>query len=267
MYKLIIFDLDGTLAESKQPLTSEMAALVSQLLSVTRVAVISGGALPQFLKQVVARLPGDADLANLYLLPTSGAALYEYHPLASFGIGDGEWHKVYEERLSEKEAATIETTMREVAKETGLIDFSERSWGERIEYRGGQVTLSALGQQAPLDLKKAWDPDHAKRRALQAALAERLPEFSAGIGGATSIDVSRRGVDKAYGVRRLCERLGIPESEALYVGDELERGGNDEAVYTTAVPTTSVADPADTIRLIRGILKSSFDHIDFSEFV
>ena len=59
--KLIIFDLDGTLTESKQPLTGEMAALVAKLLAVKKVAVASGGALPQFLKQVFARLPTDAN--------------------------------------------------------------------------------------------------------------------------------------------------------------------------------------------------------------
>ena len=57
MYKLILFDLDGTLAESKQPITTEMAALLAQILAATRVAIISGGALPQFLSQAIAELP------------------------------------------------------------------------------------------------------------------------------------------------------------------------------------------------------------------
>ncbi len=244
--KLIIFDLDGTLAESKQPLTNEMAELVTKLLTVTRVAVISGGALSQFLKQVVARFPNDTNLANLYLLPTSGAALYEWK--------QDDWKKIYEERLSEKEAHTIETTMREVAEETGLIHFSDQSWGERVEYRGGQVSMSALGQQAPVTLKKAWDPDHTKRRVLQAKIAERLLEFEVKYGGSTTIDVTKRGVDKAYGIRKLCERLGVSESDALYIGDELEPGGNDEAVYKTAVQTKSVTGPSDTERIIESIL-------------
>ncbi len=76
MNPLVIFDLDGTLAESKQPLTKEMALLLANLLSSTKVAIVSGGALPQFLTQIVAQLPLDANLPNLYLLPTSGAALY-----------------------------------------------------------------------------------------------------------------------------------------------------------------------------------------------
>ncbi len=249
MTKLIIFDLDGTLVESKQPLTEHMAALFAQLLAVTRVAVISGGALPQFMKQVIAPLPDEANLSHLSLLPTSGAAFYEYHA--------GEWKKIYEERLSEKEVHTIETAMREAAKETGLIDFSTKAWGERIEYRGGQITLSALGQQAPLVEKKEWDPTHTKRHALQANIAARLPEFSVGIGGATSIDVTKRGIDKAYGIHKLCDRLGIAESEALYVGDELVKGGNDEAVYKTDIQTKSVNNPAETVKLIESFLTTA----------
>ncbi len=246
MPKLIIFDLDGTLTESKQPLTEKMAALLARLLAVKPVAIISGGAFSQFLKQVVARLPVDARLSNVYILPTSGAALYEFR--------NDDWKKIYEERLSEKDKDTIEAAMRAAAEGTGLIDFSKPAYGERIEYRGGQVTLSALGQQAPLELKKEWDPDHAKRHKLQAKLAERLPQFSVGIGGITSIDVTKRNVDKAYGIRKLCERLGVKESDALYIGDELESGGNDEAVYKTSVPTKSVTDPADTERLIASLL-------------
>ena len=243
---LIIFDLDGTLAESKQVLAPNMADLLSQLLAVTKVAIVSGGALEQFLKQVVDHLPKETNLANLYLLPTSGAALYEFQ--------NNDWHKIYEERLSEYEANIIEAAMRASGEETGVINFNDASWGERIEYRGGQVTLSALGQQAPIALKKTWDPDHEKRYALQENLAARLPEFLVAIGGITSIDVTKRGIDKAYGVRQLCQLLKLQEQEALYVGDELESGGNDGAVYKTDVQTKSITNPAETEKLIESFL-------------
>lgn len=248
---LLFFDLDGTLALSKQPIESEMAALLTKLLAVTRVAIISGGALSQFLKQVVALLPVDANLAHLYLLPTSGAALYEFDYATSLTAS---WKKIYEERLSEKEKDTIETAMLLAAKETSIIDFNEESFGERIEYRGGQVSLSALGQHAPLELKKKWDPQHAKRHLLQTVLASRLREFSVNIGGATTIDVTKRGIDKAYGIHQLCERLRIKESHTLYVGDELESGGNDEAVYKTEAQAKAIKDPTETMHLIKSLL-------------
>lgn len=246
MKKLYVFDLDGTLAESKQPLSEEMAGLLARLIEVVPVAVISGGALTQFLKQVVSRLPEHAALGNLYLLPTSGAALYEYR--------HDDWKKVYEERIPDAEAKEAQKIIEEEVAKTGLIDLSIPAWGERIEFRGSQVTLSALGQHAPLALKKEWDPDHAKRRILQSAIAERLPHFEVSIGGSTSIDVTKRGIDKAYGLHRLCERLKIRESDVLYVGDELEAGGNDEAVYKTEAETKAVRGPIETAAFIESLL-------------
>jgi phosphomannomutase len=248
--KLFIFDLDGTLAASKQPISHEMAALLTQLSEKSPIAIISGGALSQFLKQVVSQLPIEANLSRLYLLPTSGAALYTFE--------NNTWKKIYEERLSEREKDSIEAAMHKAAEETSLINFSDKAWGERIEYRGGQVSLSALGQQAPVEAKRAWDPSRVKRRALQETVQKFLPKgLTAAMGGLTTIDVTRSGVDKAYGIHKLCERLHIQESDALYVGDELEAGGNDEAVYKTGVETRRVANPLESSRLIKTLITAA----------
>lgn len=246
---LIMFDLDDTLAESKSPLTSDMAALFAKLLEHKKAAIISGGGFPQFMIQVVDRLPEGANLSNLYLLPTGGAALYAYE--------EGEWKQVYAEHLSEQEAGVIHAALQAAAEENGQIDFSQPSWGERIEYRGAQVSLSALGQQAPIDAKKAWDPDHAKRRAIIALAAPHLADYSLKIGGATTIDVTQKGIDKAYGVRKLSEFTEIPIASMLYVGDALFPGGNDEVVKESGIETRQVQNPADTAQVIEEILNAS----------
>lgn len=243
---MVIFDLDGTLARSKQPIAPSTAALLSALLSRTKVAVVSGGALLQFETQVVAQLPTDASLENLYLLPTSGAALYEWRA--------AKWIKVYEERIPEDEAYKIQETVRFAAEETGVIDFATPSFGDRIEYRGAQITLSALGQEAPIAAKEAWDPTKSKRHALQKAIASKLHGYAVSMGGKTSIDVTKEGIDKAYGIHQLSKRLQIPEANMLYVGDELEKGGNDEAVYKTEAKAKPIQNPTETEQLIQEIL-------------
>ncbi len=88
MKKLIVFDLDGTLAESKESLDAEMATLLSALLRIVKVAVISGGDWAQFEKQVLSNLPHDERLKNLSLLPTCGTKFYQYA---------GDWKKIYSE--------------------------------------------------------------------------------------------------------------------------------------------------------------------------
>jgi phosphomannomutase len=246
MPPLIMFDLDQTLAESKRPLTTAMAGLLARLLTRTKVAVISGGALPQFLIQVVGQLPADAKLTNFYLLPTSGAALYEWR--------SGSWQAVYAEHLTKEEATLITRAVREAIQETGVIDLTKQPYGERIEFRESQVTLSALGQQAPIDAKQAWDPDKSKRLALQHAISKRLPDFTVRMGGATSIDVTKKGVDKAFGIRKIADYLHISIPEILYVGDQLVPGGNDEAALSTGAATHAVKNPSETAFFIASLL-------------
>ena len=76
--KLIVFDLDGTLAASKSSLDAEMASLLHDLLGVVKVAIISGGAWLQFEKQVLSNLPQDESLARLSILPTCGTQFFQY---------------------------------------------------------------------------------------------------------------------------------------------------------------------------------------------
>jgi phosphomannomutase len=241
--RLIVFDLDGTLAKSKSSVDAEMSGLLHSLLGIVRVAIISGGAWPQFEAQVLAGLPRDPRLTKMSLLPTCGTRFLAY---------DGAWKELYSEDLSAAERAKIIEAMKDSLAEAGFR--AERVWGDTIEDRGSQVTLSALGQQAPLDAKVTWDPDFAKRKKIKALLDARLPEFSVRMGGATSIDVTRHGIDKAYGLDKLRDILGVALTEMLFVGDALFAGGNDHPAREAGVACIQVRDPDETKRVIETLL-------------
>jgi HAD superfamily hydrolase (TIGR01484 family) len=243
MKQLIAFDLDGTLAQSKQAIDAEMGTLLAQLTQVARVTVISGGDWPQFEAQLVANLPDGADLGRLWLMPTSGTKLYRF---------EGKWTQVYAETFDADERRRILAALDKAVAENGLD--KDRSWGEKIEDRGSQITFSGLGQQAPLDAKTAWDPDFAKRKRLQATLTPLLPGFSVKIGGSTSLDVTREGVDKAYGMRRLSEETGLPPQAILFLGDAVYPGGNDYPVRAAGIDTVAVRDIEECKRVIEAII-------------
>ena len=243
MKKLIVFDLDGTLAESKSSLDGEMSGLLHDLLGVVKVAVISGGDWPQFEKQLLANLPHDALLANLSLLPTCGTKFYQY-------IGD--WKKLYSEDFTADEKAKILGSFHKALDKAGYK--AEQVWGEIIEDRGSQITFSALGQQAPLEAKTKWDPDFAKRKKITALLNTLIPEFSVRMGGATSIDVTKPGIDKAYGIRKLRDVLGITLDEMIFLGDALFPGGNDYPAKEVGVVSLRVRDPQDTKLAVEAII-------------
>jgi HAD superfamily hydrolase (TIGR01484 family) len=243
MKRLIAFDLDGTLAESKQAIDPEMAALLARLAKLALVAVISGGDWPQFEQQLVCNLPSAIDFSRLYLLPTSGTKMYRHN---------GEWRPVYAELFSDKERAGIHAALAVAVNDAGLSD--RRIWGDRIEDRGSQITFSGLGQQAPLEAKTAWDPDFSKRRRLQTALNSTLPGFSVRTGGSTSVDITRAGVDKAYGMHKLAEFSKVSLGEMIFLGDALYPGGNDFAVREAGVDTIAVRDIHETKRAIEAII-------------
>ena len=249
MRKLIVFDLDGTLAESKSPLDSEMSRMLGDLLGIVKVAIISGGGWPQFEKQVLSNLPHDGSLTNLSLLPTCGTQFFRY---------DGDWKKLYSEDFTSAEKDKIINSLKKAVEAAGFTP--EKVWGEVIEDRGSQITFSALGQQAPLEEKSKWDPDYAKRKKIKAIVDTSIPEFSVRMGGATSIDITKPGIDKGYGVRKLSDVLGISLKEMIFVGDALFPGGNDYPAQEAGVVSIPVQGPHETKRVIDTIIACLADH-------
>jgi HAD superfamily hydrolase (TIGR01484 family) len=243
MKELIVFDLDGTLAESKSPIDAEMAWLLNRLLGIVRVAVISGGAWTQIATQVLGHLPPSDFLGRLSILPTCGTKFYAY--------ASG-WKLLYSEDLTAAEKAKIINSLQQVTASS--VCEVGRVWGETIEDRGSQITYSALGQQAPLGEKKKWDPQFAKRMKIKTDLDALLPEFTVRLGGATSVDVTKHGIDKAYGIRKLRDILHIAIDKMIFIGDAVFPGGNDYPAKTAGARSIEVRDPQETKRIIEAIV-------------
>ncbi len=242
--RLVLFDLDGTLAPSKSPIAVSTATLLVRLLERVDVCIISGGAFPQFRRQVLPSLGSSPNLTRLHLMPTCGTQYYRWRP--------GGWHQVYAELLDPALKDRIIRVLDDGARELGVAE--PHPWGEIIEDRATQITYSALGQQAPLAAKAAWDPSGNKRNGLRDYAAGRLPDLEVRVGGSTSIDVTARGIDKAYGVRKLEHYLHISLDEMLFLGDRLDVDGNDYPVKATGVPCIAVTGWRDTGRHIVDLL-------------
>jgi phosphomannomutase len=244
--KLVAFDLDGTLAESKQPLSASMGELLARLLSRMPVAILSGASFEQYDHQFFPALPAGAALKNLYIFPDNAAQCYVFD--------EGAWRSRYDFHFTKEEREHVLAALKTAIAQTNIQALVPATWGEQIQDRGAQITFSALGQEAPVAEKEKWDPTREKRKPLYELLVKTLPGFSIGLNATTSIDITRYGITKAYGIRQLAGLTGISVSEMLYVGDALEEGGNDHVVVETGVRTQSVFGPAETATLITDIL-------------
>jgi len=250
--RLVAFDLDDTLAPSKTAIDPRMAQLLVEVLGVVQVCVISGGQFGQFESQLIANLPLDHPeaLARLHLLPTCGTQYYVFRD--GDGDGDGEWQQQYAENLTDAQRADALAALESEARRLGF--WESDTWGPILEDRGSQITFSALGQAAPVDAKRAWDPTGEKKNTLRAAVEPLLPELEVRSGGSTSVDITRRGIDKAYGMRKLAELTGVPFEQMIFVGDRLDPEGNDFPVIALGIPTHAVEGWEDTAEFVERFL-------------
>ncbi len=245
--KVIVCDLDGTLAKSKSTLTPEMSDVLCRLLSKHYIAVVSGGAYSQFQKQFLSSFNCDKEkFKNLSFFPTMGSTCYIYDY-----TNDG-WKQIYDEKFTDEEKKEIMDALTEAIAGSGL-DLSN-PYGEIIEDRGSQVTFSGRGQDAPIEVKVTWDRDQSKRRLLMDAIKAKIPQYEIGIGGTTSIDITRKGIDKAYAIGKIKELLKANDDDIIFVGDALYKGGNDSPVKKTKVDYIQEDGPDETIGFLEQYL-------------
>lgn len=247
MKKLLAFDLDDTLAITKSPISDRMAEVLAETLEEFEICVISGGRFEQFKTQVIDRLHIEPHKLNrLHLMPTCGTRYYRYDELA------GDWKQQYAEDLTEAQKTQVAEVLEASAKELGL--WEKNPAGDIIEDRGSQITFSALGQKATPEDKYAWDPDGKKKMALRDLAAQSLPGLEVRAGGSTSIDVTREGIDKAYGMQKLIDALDISKDDILFFGDKLQEGGNDYPVKEMGIDCLDVDKWEDTAHRLETIL-------------
>lgn len=247
--KVIVCDLDGTLAPSKSKLSPEMAEVICSLLLKHILVVVSGGVFSQFEKQFLSQLHcGPEVLKNLYLFPTMGTTCFVYDSIGK------EWKQLYNESLDAQERENITYALKEAVVQSGL-DFNPKDiYGSLIEDRGSQITFSGRGQEAPIQIKESWDPDKSKRQKIAGYLKDKIPQFDISFGGMTSIDITRKGLDKAYAIGKIKKILEVTDDDIIFVGDALYAGGNDAPVKKTDVDYIQEDGPDQTIEFLRQYL-------------
>ncbi len=254
--ELIVFDMDGTLTPSKSIADREMVGFLLRLLEKKHVAVIGGGKYALFREQLLGPLPRrDARLKNLFLFPTTANAFYRY---------ENGWKNIYKFNLSRREKTKIRKAFKEVFREVGYLP-PEKVYGTTLEDRMTQMSFSPLGQdivkalgEKGIQLKEEWKKENNRLRLKIAKLLQKkLPHLEVRVGGITTIDITRKGGDKAYGIHQIKEYLHVPIARMLFIGDALYPGGNDYAAKRTGVQCIAVRDPEDTKKIIKKILKEA----------
>jgi hypothetical protein len=186
--------------------------------------------------------------SKLHLLPTTGSMYYSWDKDSNF------WKKEYSQNLTSKDTKKIFDSFERVLKDNEF-NLPINVAGEQIEHRETQITFSALGQDADLEEKILWDPNQENRKKIISKLLPLLSEYDIHIGGTTSIDVTRKGVNKKWGLETLFKYKNWKKEDVIFIGDALYEGGNDYPVKELGVETFSTNGPKQTEKIINTFIK------------
>lgn len=243
--RVVVFDIDDTLTESFKPPHPEMLEKLKRLLALRPIAIMSAAGFARVEDEFLPFLSASPYIQHLYIFPNSTSECYM--------LQSGEWKRMYDNGLTQEDRDKIKRAIEESVEETGVLK-NVTPEGQQMIDRGTQIAFAALGLEASDEVKKAWDVDKTKRTILREALLKRIPDYEILIGGRTTIDITRKGINKSHGVHWLAERLNMKPKEMLYIGDALYPGGNDSVVIPTGIQTVSTSGPKETLEIIDDLL-------------
>ncbi|MBI1968663.1 HAD-IIB family hydrolase, partial [Candidatus Woesearchaeota archaeon] len=202
-------------------------------------AFISGTPVPELQRMISSRLKSEH-----HLLANTGT---------HYAIARQEKAKtIYNHALTAEEKKEITVALEELIFHYQIQSLTTTE--DQLQDRGSQITLSAIGRNAPAERKREFDPDGKKRLEWIAFLKQQLDEkkYELKIGGTTSIDITRKGLDKGWGIKTFLQHHGFSAANVVFFGDKIFPGGNDYAA-SKIVDCVAVKNPADTLRKLREI--------------
>ncbi|MBP9842450.1 MAG: HAD-IIB family hydrolase [Candidatus Pacebacteria bacterium] len=225
-YKHLFFDMDQTVAPARQPILPEMYQLLNDLPQ--DIIIVSG--------QEVAKIAWQSNDLPSYTLGQNGNH-----------ATDIENRELWNIPLDDKHRAEI---MQHIEAIIAILDHDLNHDWTPIEDRGSQITFSPIGNTAPIEHKRSYDPDRKKREWMMAQVPFESDELVVKIGGSTSLDYIHKDRHKGTNVQKLIDLMNWNKDECIYFGDGLYPGGNDEAVIGV-IETVAVDDHLDTYRRLR----------------
>jgi len=240
--RVIIADVDETICETCQLVSKEMAEMIDKLIVSGYIFVFISGTKEKYLTEMLSNQLKQKH----YLLPCTGMQCIE--------VENNEKRVIYKNELTLEERKEILVALEKLVTHFNLVSLTNKE--DQVQDRGSQITLSPIGRSAPLKLKKSLDPEGVKRKEWLSYLKNNqllnFEKYELTIAGTTSIDVTRKGQDKAWSIKEFCKVYNIDLSEVLFIGDKTQPGGNDYPA-TQIVDFITVKNPFETLEKLREI--------------
>ena len=231
MAKKYIFDVDGTLTDSRQHMDKQFAVWFSKFCENNLVYLVTGSDKPKTVEQI-------------------GEYIYHKCQRVYQCSGSDVWQ-------GDKNVRTSNWRLPDLARY--FLDSCEYEskfpvrTGNHIEERSGMVNFSVVGRNAILTeraLYVTWDKAQRERARIVKSFNLMFPELLATSGGETGLDIAPKGNNKSQILVDFADT-----DELHFFGDAIFPGGNDAPLADAIAEQNrgksyKVADWNDTFRIL-----------------
>lgn len=266
MYKLVAFDMDGTLLNSEKKISDKTVEAINKAIEAGKTVILNTGRCPAELKEYREVLP-----RLRYVNCVSGALVYDYE----------EERSIYESPLSEEEVKTLIQIGKETDEMVHLMGITSVVEKDKIphmnDYYMGvyqpmyeEVTTKVdniydyyVGNPYSVHKLNIYHHSKAARDHTRKAIKEAGLELEMKDSEATGLEMNAKGVDKGTGLKQLCHHLGISIEETIVVGD----ADNDKEALETAGLAVAMGNAKESIKEISDVIVSDNDYDGCAEVI
>ena len=222
MYKLLAFDLDGTLTQHRSKLGEENRKVLAALDKKYKLLMVGAGGCERIFAQM-----------NEFPIDIIG-----YYGMQESVMENGK-PKIIRSEFYTVDQDYFINVANDVRDKFGYTQYK----GANVEFHAtGAVTLPLLGKDADIADKVAFDPDRKKRAVMYPYVKSRFKGFNVFIGGSSSFDIVKEEFHKYNALTGYMARHNLKKEEVMYVGDDFGEGGNDEQIRTGGLNYTLIDD-------------------------
>jgi len=168
-YKLIAFDLDGTLTQHRTKLGPENKAVLDKLAKNHKLIMIGAGACQ--------RIFGQMNEYPIDIIGNYGMEVAKYNPeTKQLDIVDKAYVAPDRERT--------EKVCQQFREKYGFTEYA----GDAVEFHAsGMITFPLIGTKAKIEDKLSFDPDRSRRKVFYDEVKAAFPDYTVFIGGSSSL--------------------------------------------------------------------------------
>ena len=234
--EIILFDIDGTLTESRKKIQLKMIQILMKLKHKYKIGCIGGSDFNKAKEQVSDYILEMFD----YCFFENGLVYYKNQELQNIQnlkafLGE------------EKIKKFVNYTLRYIAE----LDIHIKR-GTFIEFRNGMINVSPIGRncsQEERDEFEKYDNRYKIRVKMISILKEEFSDYDLtySIGGQISFDVFPNGWNKTFALQYL-----TTFDKIYFIGDKTDVGGNDYEIFISPLTISyKTINPDNTIEILQ----------------